>query len=91
MGVVMVGPKYTARSAESAVIESTTYDEIRALFDEVPEPFRTTLKLVLLDEMPYKEAAAVLGVPTNTIGSQINRGREILKELVINHKREMGI
>lgn len=91
MAIVMDVPQYYARSAESTVIESVTYDEIRALFEKVPEPFRTTLKLVLLDEMPYKDAAELLGVPSLTIGSQVSRGRAILKELVLQHKKDMGI
>ncbi len=91
MGIVMDGPRYYARSAESAVIESTTYDEIRALFDEVREPFRSALKLVLLEEMPYKDAADQLGVPLNTMLTRVNRGRGILKELVLDHKKDMGI
>jgi RNA polymerase sigma-70 factor (ECF subfamily) len=91
MGIVMDVPQYYARSAESAVIESATYDEIRALFDEVREPFRTVLKLVLLEEMPYQDAADKLGVPLGTVLSGVNRGRGILKELVLQHKKEMGI
>jgi RNA polymerase sigma-70 factor (ECF subfamily) len=91
MGIVMDSPAYYARSAESAVIESVTFDEIRALFDEVREPFRTVLKLVLLEEMPYQDAADKLGVPLGTVLSGVNRGRAILKELVLTHKKEMGI
>jgi RNA polymerase sigma-70 factor (ECF subfamily) len=91
MGIVMDSPAYYARSAESAVIESVTFDEIRALFDEVREPFRTVLKLVLLEEMPYQDAADKLGVPLGTVLSGVNRGRAILNELVLSHKKEMGI
>ena len=91
MGIVMDAPAYYARSAESAVIESVTFDEIRALFDEVREPFRSALKLVILEEMPYQDAADKVGVPLNTMLTRVNRGRAILKELVLTHKKEMGI
>jgi len=91
MGIVMDAPAYYARSAESSVIESVTFDEIRALFDEVREPFRTALKLVILEEMPYQDAADKIGVPLNTMLTRVNRGRTILKELVLTHKKEMGI
>jgi RNA polymerase sigma-70 factor (ECF subfamily) len=57
----------------------------------VREPFRTVLKLVLLEEMPYQDAADKLGVPLGTVLSGVNRGRGILKELVLQHKKEMGI
>ena len=91
MGIVMDAPAYHAPSAESSVIESVTFDEIRALFDEVREPFRTALKLVILEEMPYQDAADKIGVPLNTMLTRVNRGRTILKELVLTHKKEMGI
>jgi len=91
MSIVMDVPTYYARSAESAVIEAVSADEIRALFDEVREPFRTALKLILLEEMPYQDAADKLGVPLNTMLTRVNRGRAILKELVLKHKKEMGI
>ncbi len=91
MGIVMDAPAYYARSAESTVIESVTFDEIRALFDEVREPFRSALKLVILEEMPYHDAADKVGVPLNTMLTRVNRGRAILKELVLRHKKEMGI
>lgn len=91
MAIVMDVPQYFARSAESSVIESVTYDEIRALFDQVKEPFRTALTLVLLEEMPYQEAANKVGVPLNTMLTRVNRGRAILKELVLQHKKDMGI
>jgi RNA polymerase sigma-70 factor (ECF subfamily) len=91
MSIVMDVPTYYARSAESAVIEAISADEIRALFDEVREPFRTALKLILLEEMPYQDAADKLGVPLNTMLTRVNRGRAILKELVLKHKKEMGI
>lgn len=91
MGIVMDAPAYYARSAESAVLETVTYDEIRALFDEVREPFRSALKLVILEEMPYQDAADKVGVPLNTMLTRVNRGRAILKDLVLTHKKEMGI
>jgi RNA polymerase sigma-70 factor (ECF subfamily) len=91
MSIVMDVPTYYARSAESAVIEAISADEIRALFDEVREPFRTALKLILLEEMPYQDAADKLGVTLNTMLTRVNRGRAILKELVLKHKKEMGI
>ena len=91
MGIVMDAPAYYAPSAESSVIESVTFDEIRALFDEVREPFRTALKLVILEEMPYQDVADKIGVPLNTMLTRVNRGRTILKELVLTHKKEMGI
>ena len=91
MSIVMDTPSYYARSAESTVIDEISLEELRNLFDEVREPFRSALKLVLLDEMPYKDAAEKLGVPIGTVLSGVNRGRAMLKQLVIEHMKDKGI
>lgn len=91
MSIVMDTPSFSARSAESNVIDEISLDELRNLFEEVREPFRSALKLVLLDEMPYKDAAALVGVPIGTMLTRVNRGRGILKELVIEHMKDKGI
>jgi len=91
MSIVMDnGPHFTP-SAESAVIAAISLDEIRALFTEVREPFRSALTMVLLDEMPYQAAADVAGVPLNTMLTRVNRGRGILKELVLQHQKGKDI
>jgi RNA polymerase sigma-70 factor (ECF subfamily) len=91
MEIVMTGPSYRARSAESIVIEEVTADEIRAAFDKVNEPYREVLKLVLLDEMPYADAAAELGIPTNTALTRVHRGRAQLREILKSTMKDRGI
>jgi RNA polymerase sigma-70 factor (ECF subfamily) len=46
--------------------------------DELPETFRSVLKLVDLDELTYREAATELGVPVGTVMSRLHRGRKLL-------------
>lgn len=91
MEIVMTGPSYVARSAESIVIEEVTTDEIRAAFDKVTEPYREVLKMVILNEMPYAEAAAQLGIPTNTALTRVHRGRAQLRELLQGKMKDRGI
>jgi len=68
-----------------------TADEIRAAFDKVNEPYREVLKLVLLDEMPYADAAAELGIPTNTALTRVHRGRAQLREILKSTMKDRGI
>lgn len=91
MSIVMDNGPHFAPSAESAVIAAISLEEIRNLFDEVREPFRSALRMVLLDEMPYQAAANLAGVPLNTMLTRVNRGRGILKELVVQHQKGKDI
>lgn len=91
MSIVMDTGLYFSPSAESAVVEQISLDDIRGLFDQVREPFRSALTMILLEEMPYQAAADVVGVPLNTMLTRVNRGRGILKELVVKHRKGTAI
>jgi RNA polymerase sigma-70 factor, ECF subfamily len=51
----------------------------RAL-DSLPAVFRSAVVLVDLEEMAYKDAATLLGVPVGTVMSRLHRGRAMLAE-----------
>jgi RNA polymerase sigma-70 factor (ECF subfamily) len=53
----------------------------RAL-DKLADEQRTVLLLIGLEDMSYKEASEVLGVPVGTVMSRLARGRERLRQLM---------
>jgi RNA polymerase sigma-70 factor (ECF subfamily) len=53
---------------------------VRRALDTLPEGFRAVVILVDLDEQPYKQAAAVLGIPVGTVMSRLFRARRMLAE-----------
>ncbi len=57
---------------------------------ELPEEQRAVVLLVGLEQLSYKEAGRVLGVPTGTVMSRLSRGRERLRELMAG-KRGVGL
>jgi RNA polymerase sigma-70 factor (ECF subfamily) len=57
---------------------------------ELPEEQREVVLLVGLEQLSYKEAGRVLGVPTGTVMSRLSRGRERLRELMAG-KRGVGL
>ena len=54
--------------------------EVRRAVDLLPPDQRTTLMLVTVEGLSYKEAAAVAGVPVGTIMSRLARARIALQQ-----------
>ena len=48
----------------------------------LPEDQREAVSLVLVEGLPYREAAEVLDVPIGTLTSRLARGREALQALL---------
>jgi RNA polymerase sigma-70 factor, ECF subfamily len=55
---------------------------IQTAMARLPEEQRTAVSLVLIEGLPYKEAADVLEVPIGTLTSRLARGREALQQLL---------
>jgi RNA polymerase sigma-70 factor (ECF subfamily) len=58
-------------------------DMARAI-ERLPDEQREALLLVVLEEMPYAEAAAILGIPLGTLMSRLGRARAALRGLTGN-------
>ena len=56
---------------------------LRATIEQLPEPFRETLILRELEELSYKEIAAIARVPIGTVMSRLARARQMLAELLL--------
>ena len=54
------------------------------------EDHRMVIGLVLVDGLPYKEAAEVLDIPMGTLTSRLARAREALQELLSDKARMKG-
>lgn len=54
--------------------------------EALPAIFREVLVLKELEDMPYKEIAAVTQVPIGTVMSRLARGREMLKKELLRHE-----
>jgi RNA polymerase sigma-70 factor (ECF subfamily) len=58
---------------------------------KVPEPFRSTLIIVDVEDQSYESAAATLGVPIGTVRSRLFRGRRLMQEQLQPYAMDMGI
>ncbi len=55
---------------------------IQQALGQLPDEQRLAVALVLIEGLPYKEAAQVMGVPIGTLTSRLARGREALQQLL---------
>jgi RNA polymerase sigma-70 factor (ECF subfamily) len=57
----------------------------------VPEPFRSTLVIVDVEDQSYESAAEALGVPIGTVRSRLFRGRRLMQEYLLNYAADAGL
>ena len=100
---VWTPPLLDALAAGSISSEAVTdgYDLIFARVDlapaiadaleKVPQPFRSTLTLVDIEDQSYEAAAEILGVPIGTVRSRLFRGRRIMQEQLLDFARDVGL
>ncbi|MFZ4629526.1 MAG: RNA polymerase sigma factor [Blastocatellia bacterium] len=66
--------------ADAALIADERRAAVTRAIASLPEKYRAPLVLCDLEEKSYDEIAEVLGLPTGTVKSRINRARNLLKE-----------
>ena len=56
----------------------------------VPEPFRSTLLIVDVEDQSYESAAEMLDVPIGTVRSRLFRGRRLMQEQLLSYAADAG-
>jgi RNA polymerase sigma-70 factor (ECF subfamily) len=72
-------PEAAFSDPESIAIEEAESRLLAAALEELPEEFREAIVMRELEELSYKEIAAVTGVPIGTVMSRLARARERLR------------
>jgi RNA polymerase sigma-70 factor (ECF subfamily) len=65
--------------------------EVDGALRQLPEPFRSAVVLVDVEDLTYEEAATVLGCPVGTLRSRLFRGRKQLFVLLETYARDRGL
>lgn len=71
--------------------ETLTEEEVVAAFDMLPETLRETVLLADVEELSYREIAAILSIPMGTVMSRLNRGRKLLRHQLAAYAKARGI
>ena len=78
-------------TAELTIDHSLMGQAIEQAIGELPEPYRTAVVLVDVEDLTYESAAQVLEVPIGTVRSRLFRGRRLLQSELIEHARDAGL
>jgi RNA polymerase sigma-70 factor (ECF subfamily) len=63
---------------------------LSAALDRLPEPYRSTVILVDVEDQSYEAAAAIAQVPVGTVRSRLFRGRRILQRMLLAYAADRG-
>src|SRR3984885_14256477 len=81
-GKIFAPPEAGENVGDSPIDRETDLMSVESAMARLPEEQRTAVSLVLIEGLPYKEAAEVLDVPIGTLTSRLARGREALQALL---------
>ena len=66
-------------SPEAQTLRRLDGEALQRLVADLPEPFRETLVLREINDLDYRDIAAVVGVPIGTVMSRLARARAMLR------------
>ncbi|MBI2879214.1 MAG: sigma-70 family RNA polymerase sigma factor [Candidatus Rokubacteria bacterium] len=75
---------------EEAFFQSFMDPDVERALEALPAPFREVVVLADLEECSYKEIAQIVGCPTGTVMSRLYRGRQLLKQALLERARQRG-
>jgi RNA polymerase sigma-70 factor, ECF subfamily len=81
-GKIFTGPEAGENIGDSPLDREIDLLSVQSAMARLPEEQRTAVSLVLVEGLPYKEAAEVLDVPIGTLTSRLARGREALQAML---------
>ena len=68
------------------MLAEETMGEIRSAMEQLKEEMKVPLVLRDIEELSYEEIAKILGLSLGTVKSRIFRGREKLREILVQKK-----
>jgi len=68
---------------EDELIRQRDAAALRGVIENLPEPFRETLVLRELEELSYREIAALTSAPIGTVMSRLARARQMLCDMLL--------
>jgi RNA polymerase sigma-70 factor (ECF subfamily) len=73
---------------ETQVLRKLDVETIRGLVAALPDVFREVIALREIDDLSYREIAAIVDAPVGTVMSRLARGRALLREAWLKAEHE---
>jgi RNA polymerase sigma-70 factor (ECF subfamily) len=73
---------------ETALMLQATQRQVWAAIEELPLAFREVVVMRELEDMSYKQIAAIIDLPVGTVMSRLARGRKRLAQFLTAHELE---
>lgn len=79
------------RSAEMEALERMPSSVVTEALHQLKPEYRMAVLLADVEGFKYKEIAEIMGTPSGTVMSRINRGRAQLRTLLADYARQEGV
>jgi RNA polymerase sigma-70 factor, ECF subfamily len=76
-----------ALTPESEFLRQANTDQVRRAIEQLPPEYREVILMRELEQMSYREIAAVMQSPLGTVMSRISRARSMLRQLIAGERR----
>lgn len=70
----------SSRTSDNPLEEASQKQRLQIAIDELPEPYRMVISLVIMSGLSYAETSQTLDLPIGTVMSRISRARKKLAE-----------
>ena len=84
-------PADTGNEYEDLITRLDVVSALDSALRRVPEPYRSTLMIVLVQDQTYEAAAAQLDVPVGTVRSRLSRGRRLVQDFLLSVADDAGV
>ncbi|WP_067466401.1 RNA polymerase sigma factor [Actinomadura macra] len=74
---------------EASVLSAAARETLADAITELPEHLREVVVLALVDELPYRDVAAVLGIPVGTVKSRMSHVRARLMRSLVERQESL--
>lgn len=74
---------------EEALIRMQRDETLKAVVDQLKEPYRQIIRLRYYEDLSYEEIAARLGIPLGTVKVRLSRAKDLLTAIVKRNKAEI--
>ncbi|HWC17261.1 MAG TPA: sigma-70 family RNA polymerase sigma factor [Terriglobales bacterium] len=72
---------------ESHLLRQANVEQVRRAIEQLPPEYREVILMRELEQMSYKEIAAVIQCPLGTVMSRLSRARSMLRQLIAGGSR----